>query len=1074
MQSLLERIARTACRHPKSILLGTTLLTLLSLIPVIWKGTHAAFDITRMLPQHLPAARAFTRAVTDFGSADVAMVVFHLDGTAESVRIAGAVADRIVTLLRDSDEIETAYCRKIAETEKEHLLQQELPRRGLLLLSEEDIHRVAKRLEPEEIRRAVRRTARQLASGVANESTEGVIAMDVLGLASILESSLRELLGKPRDESPKVGPYIVDKEKKMMLLIAHPKHPAQDIRFAKKIMTLIRQITQETIEGSTPFLSQDLRPDSPLLVALRENTSPPLRRLWEALPPDARSALLAQPTSSAIASLNEALRDPTLFTTEDLWKSVALSASASSALEELRNGNVPPERVLRLNRLLLASLLPTAAETSGWNGLSPAARRMIRIEFGGGYEAAVRYNDRVASTLFGTLITSLIGVILLFGYFFRRYGVLIYIGTPLLMIVAWTAGIGCLIFGQLNIISCAFAAVLVGLGVDYAVHLYNRYIEERARGIEMEEAFVLSFVHTGWGILIGMTTTCLAFFALHATSFRQIAEFGILAGLGIALSFPGMLLILPALIAWRTQHGAEHRRILSPTHFFLPHLATLVERHPKKILAFGILLALACGLRLLLAEHPLHFDERMSTLRPSDRTFELNGEIARAFSNRNPTKLYLVAYAEEEREAMEEAARLTEGCKRLVEEGLILDYESLMRFVPAPSVQERRLDALAKIDFEGALATFRQALAQQKMAEEPFEFTLRLLREHGELVKRRRIILLSDFEHTPLWPFMSQLVARHRRTYYLKEELPPPDAYPVVLTKPVYTRSGEFRYAAGTRLTEEEVRALAQEERLEHRVKSITVLDRGWTIKAHIYPPLMKRSKVGDPQIDQKWTETVCQRLRLPSLDREDFDRNGRGSFLTGTLLLTHELASIVRQDFIELSEWVFGICALTLAIFYHRYPIRLLYCLLPLSLGLLYLLGLMSYASALGDHVEWLHGIKFYADFNFVNILTIPIIIGLGVDNGIHLVNRYFESQQSIRPVIADTGRALMITSLTSMAGFGSLAVSRYGGITSMGVLVIAGLCTTLFASLVVFPALLSIVSPSSAPSLIQEDQTP
>ncbi|MCX7935544.1 MAG: MMPL family transporter, partial [Planctomycetota bacterium] len=75
----------------------------------------------------------------------------------------------------------------------------------------------------------------------------------------------------------------------------------------------------------------------------------------------------------------------------------------------------------------------------------------------------------------------------------------------------------------------------------------------------------------------------------------------------------------------------------------------------------------------------------------------------------------------------------------------------------------------------------------------------------------------------------------------------------------------------------------------------------------------------------------------------------------------------------------------------------------------------------------------------------------------------RFFESGRCLGPTVADTGRAIMLCTLTSVCGFGSLAVGGFPGITSMGMLCNLALAANLVASLVVFPALLAIFFPSS-----------
>ena len=102
--------------------------------------------------------------------------------------------------------------------------------------------------------------------------------------------------------------------------------------------------------------------------------------------------------------------------------------------------------------------------------------------------------------------------------------------------------------------------------------------------------------------------------------------------------------------------------------------------------------------------------------------------------------------------------------------------------------------------------------------------------------------------------------------------------------------------------------------------------------------------------------------------------------------------------------------------------------------------------------------------NLNFVNVLTIPIIIGVGVDNGIHMVHRYFEDGRELRPMVVNTGRALAITALTSIVGFGSLCLSKFQGLDSiaqLGLLSTLALVMVLASSLIAFPSLIAAIAP-------------
>jgi hopanoid biosynthesis associated RND transporter like protein HpnN len=94
---------------------------------------------------------------------------------------------------------------------------------------------------------------------------------------------------------------------------------------------------------------------------------------------------------------------------------------------------------------------------------------------------------------------------------------------------------------------------------------------------------------------------------------------------------------------------------------------------------------------------------------------------------------------------------------------------------------------------------------------------------------------------------------------------------------------------------------------------------------------------------------------------------------------------------------------------------------------------------------------------FNFANIITLPLLVGIGVDNGIHLVHRMrTEPPEHGDPLATSTSRAVVACALTTIASFGSLAFSPHAGMASMGQILTLGMTITLLTTLLLLPAML------------------
>jgi predicted RND superfamily exporter protein len=100
-----------------------------------------------------------------------------------------------------------------------------------------------------------------------------------------------------------------------------------------------------------------------------------------------------------------------------------------------------------------------------------------------------------------------------------------------------------------------------------------------------------------------------------------------------------------------------------------------------------------------------------------------------------------------------------------------------------------------------------------------------------------------------------------------------------------------------------------------------------------------------------------------------------------------------------------------------------------------------------------------FEIPFNPANIMTLPLIIGIGVTNGIHILNRFAE-EQNPAVLARSTGKAVLVSGLNTIAGFGSLIVAQHRGISSLGFVMAIGTATCMIAGVTVLPAILNLLN--------------
>ena len=160
-----------------------------------------------------------------------------------------------------------------------------------------------------------------------------------------------------------------------------------------------------------------------------------------------------------------------------------------------------------------------------------------------------------------------------------------------------------------------------------------------------------------------------------------------------------------------------------------------------------------------------------------------------------------------------------------------------------------------------------------------------------------------------------------------------------------------------------------------------------------------------------------------------------------GVSILSRELKTRVYHD-AKLATLIALLGVLLLLYLDFRSIRGALLSLLPLGFGILWMFGLMD-----------LFGMK----LNLMNIFAVIMIIGIGVDYGVHMLHRFYEEgRYDAALAVSQTGKAVLMAALTTTFGFGTITYSDYPGLISMGVACILGVGACTIASLVLLPAVL------------------
>jgi len=174
-------------------------------------------------------------------------------------------------------------------------------------------------------------------------------------------------------------------------------------------------------------------------------------------------------------------------------------------------------------------------------------------------EDAVVRRDLAGAAVLAALLAG--GLILLAA---RRLSALAVVGLPVLASVTLTYAVAWLAIGHLNVITGFLAAILIGLGLEYGVHLTARYHEERTKA-PAREALEVAVVSTFPGAFASAITNAAAFYVLLFARFEAFRHFGLLAGTGVLLSMLATYVAGPALLSLAERFRPGPPAAVAPT-----------------------------------------------------------------------------------------------------------------------------------------------------------------------------------------------------------------------------------------------------------------------------------------------------------------------------------------------------------------------------------------------------------------------------------------------------------------------------------------------------------------------------
>jgi uncharacterized protein len=626
------------------------------------------------------------------------------------------------------------------------------------------------------------------------------------------------------------------------------------------------------------------------------------------------------------------------------------------------------------------------------------------------------HDTRLASWL------AIAGVSLLFLLVYRGIWYPLLTVATLLIGTAWAMGWLTLTVGHLNILSATFAVMLIGMG-DYGVLWVMRYEQARRRGADVRTALLHTVTHVAIGNLTAASTLALAFFAAMFADFQAVAELGWIAGCGVLLCAFACFTILPALLALfdkrRLTYGepaasaAGYR--LNPAadaagspDAWLPGLA----RQARWVTLSAVALTVGLGYA---AWNGISYDHNLLHMQARDLD-SVKWELT-LIEHTAGANWHAVSYTDTPQEALALKSRY----EKLPEVARVVEAASLV-----PQDQDSKIALLADIqrrlsDLPKRGEAIRHLLpSSQTLLTCLNSLVVRLQPLAGSAcgADGKPTTLLTDLRESA-WSL-------HRQILLLPAET-------------VEKRLQEFEQRLAGDLAED-----------LHRLREVATPQ---PIALADLPTAFRDRYVGK---SGKWLLRVFARQSLwefPELEQFTQQIQAVDPSATGKPFGTVEGLRSMKNGLQRAGIYAFLVIVAVLWIDFRSWK-RTAVAVAPLVLAVVFSLGILG---------------LFGVPLNPANMIAFPLILGVGVDNGVHILHDYLLRRRP-HPSLPQIGggkgggisyaigRGVLVKAMTTMIGFGTLMIASERGLVGLGLILTLGVGCSMLTALIFLPAVLHL----------------
>lgn len=599
------------------------------------------------------------------------------------------------------------------------------------------------------------------------------------------------------------------------------------------------------------------------------------------------------------------------------------------------------------------------------------------VQIGVTGEPALRADEMqsVLGTIGISLALSMILVAMILWIGLRSPGRALLAFASLVVTLVLTTGFAGFVIGDLNLVSVAFIVLMVGLGIDFAIHILAHITELRRHGTPAAEVFRLTGQRMGMALMLSAATTSIAFLAFGTTDFAGMAQLGVIGGAGVLIACAVAMTLIPAVMSLRPALAGA---VADPVA--APRMRSL-RLHPAIAPALIVILAAAAIWPAL----SVRFNaDPMGLRNPDSVSVQTFGMLARKPETTPYRASILVKTADEARQIAGRFANL-EGIGAAIWLGDLV-----------PEDQDEKLDLL---DIAAPSIDFAVSGTPAELIRRDIDRSVQLTSFRDALVRQNEVQATDG----------SQALAQTLTAYLAQRS----DASDEALRQALFQA---FPLLTG-RLS-----AMLEADFIEVETLPDAIRDRFLNSDGLYRVEVLPEQDLRDASALQAFAEQVTRIADQAAGGPVQLAAAGKTvgwAMLQATLLAA--LAAGLLAYWATRRVW-----------------------------DVIAILGPLAVAGILTAAASTLLGMP----FNFANVIVLPLLIGIGVDSGIHIALRERRAPGAVFDT--STPRAVTFSALTTMAAFGTLALSDHRGTASMGILLAISMCAAVACIMALTPTVI------------------